>query len=107
MWLRTDRVAEEFGVPAPNPGERTVILRYLVDNALQVTRANLPEGAGKDLFIETCGRCHDLPDPSQHSPQDWVSVVDRMSRHMQEVLNEMPARDDLQRIMIYLETVSQ
>jgi hypothetical protein len=34
-------------------------------------------------------------------------VVDRMSRHMQEVLNEMPVRDDLQRIMIYLETVSQ
>ncbi|MFQ6045467.1 MAG: hypothetical protein ACE5PT_03780 [Gemmatimonadales bacterium] len=107
MWLRTDRVAEEFDVPAPNAGERTVILRYLLDNALHVSSGNLPDAAGKDVFVATCGRCHDLPDPKQHSSQDWVAVVDRMSRHMQEILNEMPERDTLQRIMIYLGTASQ
>jgi cytochrome c2 len=107
MWIRTDRVADEFGVPAPNSGERTVILRYLVDNALRVSAAGLPDLAGKDLFMVTCGRCHDLPDPKQHSGPDWVAVVDRMSGHMQEILDEMPKRDDLQRIMFYLEQVSQ
>lgn len=107
MWMRIDRVAEEFDVAAPNAGERTVILRYLLDNALQVSRGDLPDAPGRDVFVATCARCHELPDPKQHASQDWVAVVDRMGRHMQEILNEMPERDTLQRIMIYLGAASQ
>lgn len=106
MWLRIDRVDTAFHVPNPTPGERVAILRYLQGNALKVTRGDLPDRPGREDFVITCGRCHELPDPRQHSQQDWVAVVDRMSGHMQEMLNETPNRERLERIEAFLSSVS-
>ncbi len=107
MWLRTDRVASVFAVPRPTTGERITILQYLLDNSLKVSAGALPAGPGRDLFTGTCSRCHALPDPTQHSPEDWVAVVRRMTERMQQMLGERPKRDDFQRIVLYLESVSR
>ena len=34
---------------------------------------------GKTLFDNSCGRCHDLPNPTSHSAQDWVGIMNSMA----------------------------
>ena len=107
MWLRTELIDTAFGVPVPNGAERLVMAEYLVDNALQVRRSGLPAGAGRDLFVATCGRCHELPDPSQHSPEDWGGVVTRMTGHSESMLGQFTSQADTRRLIAYLQTASQ
>jgi cytochrome c5 len=106
MWLRIDRVSGEFGVPVPNTAERAVLLPYLLEHALKVGDAELPAGPGREEFRATCSRCHELPDPRQHSPVDWVAVARRMNQHMEDMLGRTINREDFTRIVRYLETAS-
>ncbi len=107
MWLRMDRIDPAFNVPIPNGGERMVMAEFLVVNALKVRTSELPAGNGRELFVSTCSRCHELADPSQHSPQDWVGVVRRMAGHMDEMLGDFLEPSDLQQIALYLQAVSR
>lgn len=107
MWLRMDRIDPAFNVPIPNGAERLVMAEYLVENALKVRASELPVGNGRELFVSTCSRCHELADPSQHSPGDWVAVVRRMAGHMDEMLGDFLEPSDLQEIALYLQSVSQ
>ena len=34
---------------------------------------------GKTIFDNSCGRCHDLPNPTSHSAQDWVGIMNSMA----------------------------
>ncbi len=106
MWLRAAGVPESFGVPVPSTAERQVMLQYLIDNALQVS-ASLPAGPGRDFFEETCSQCHDLPDPQQHSSEDWVAVVRRMMDRMETMLGHTLTPEQYSRIVLYLETASR
>ena len=107
MWLRMDRIDPSFEVPIPNGAERLVMMEYLIDNALQVRTSGLPTGAGRDLFVSTCSRCHELADPSQHSAEDWVGVVRRMQEHMEGMLGEFMSQSDSRQITAYLQTASR
>ena len=107
MWLRMDRIDPAFNVPIPNGAERLVMAEYLVENALKVRASELPAGNGRELFVSTCSRCHELADPSQHSPDDWVAVLRRMAGHMDEMLGDFLEPSDLQQIALYLQSVSQ
>ena len=106
MWLRTDRVRESAGIPAPNAAQRIVILNYVLDNALQVSTSMLPDGRGRNGFVETCSRCNALPDPANHSPDDWASVVLRMKGHMEDLLGETLLQDRIADLVFYLQSVS-
>ena len=106
MWLRTEGVADEFDVAVPDARERVVLLNYLLDNALKVTTGTLPAGAGRQLYADNCARCHELPDPGQHSESDWAAVVIRMRQYMVQMLNLSPPQSDVQEIILYLERVS-
>jgi cytochrome c5 len=35
---------------------------------------------GKTLFDTNCGKCHDLPHPSQYSKAQWAKIVPPMSK---------------------------
>jgi hypothetical protein len=106
MWLRTEGVAEEYDLPVPDPRARVIILNYVLDNALVVSRSELPGGPGRDLFTSNCARCHELPDPSQHSSNDWPAVVIRMRQHMVQMLGRSPSQSDVQEVILYLERAS-
>ncbi len=106
MWLRMDRVAPTYEIPMPTSAERVVMARYVADNALKVSAAALPAAPGRDAFATTCSRCHEMPDPKQHPPQDWAGVVRRMAEHVESILGDTLARREIQRIVSYLETVS-
>jgi cytochrome c5 len=106
MWMRIDGLDPSFSIPAPTGPERVAMVQYMVANALQVSAAALPEGPGRDLFSTTCSRCHELADPRQHSPDDWVAVVRRMMDHMQEMLGESLSQEQLGTISNYLRLAS-
>jgi mono/diheme cytochrome c family protein len=106
MWLRTEGVAEEYNLPVPDPRERVMIVDYLLENALVVSRSELPRGQGRDLFATNCARCHELPDPGQHSSNDWPAVVIRMRQHMVQMLGQSPPQNEVQEVILYLERAS-
>lgn len=49
--------------------------------AVEGTKTNTAENLalGKTIFDNSCGRCHDLPKPSDHSAQDWVGIMNAMA----------------------------
>jgi len=106
MWLRIDGLSEPFHVPRPTGVERTILLRYLMDNALRVSGAALPADPGRAEFLALCSRCHELPDPRSHAPEDWVAVVARMSARMASMLGAALPPDQQRDIARYLAAVS-
>ncbi|MDQ0476697.1 cytochrome C [Chryseobacterium sp. MDT2-18] len=34
---------------------------------------------GKVIFDNSCGKCHDLPNPKDHSAQNWVGIMNSMA----------------------------
>lgn len=34
---------------------------------------------GKTIYDNACQKCHDLPDPKDHSAQDWVGIMNSMA----------------------------
>jgi hypothetical protein len=102
MWLRIGQLGPDFTVPEPEMGQRIVMLDYLTANALRVSEGNLPDGPTRQFFIDTCSQCHELPDPRQHSAQDWPVVVRRMNDHMQEILGTSITSDQIEQIVRYL-----
>lgn len=106
MWLRMGKLGGGLTVPVPETGDRIIILEYVMANALEVSTENLPDAPGRDRFEALCGQCHELPDPRQHSPADWLVVVRRMGSHMNDLLGQMLSAEDLQAVVQYLERVS-
>lgn len=45
------------------------------------TKANTVEqlAMGKTIFDNSCAKCHDLPNPTDHSAQDWVGIMNAMA----------------------------
>jgi cytochrome c5 len=102
MWLRMGKIDTTYHIAVPDDAERIVILNYMLAHALQVTSGTLPNAPGKDVFLATCSQCHALPDPKQHSAEDWVAVVRRMNVHMEKMLGTVLSQDEMQRVVLYL-----
>lgn len=101
MWLRMSLLPPEYTLAVPEMGEKIVLLDYLTSHALKVAE-HLPPGPDREYFEQTCGRCHELPDPKQHSTEDWYVVVRRMNEHMQAILGTQLTSDQIERIVHYL-----
>lgn len=106
MWLRMDWLPASLGVKAPTLAERFTILDYLTTNSLKVSGSNLPAGRGREEFALICSRCHALPDPRVHSPDDWPTVFSRMERNMERMKVEGPSAEQASDLLMYLQTVS-
>jgi cytochrome c5 len=106
MWLRMELLGPEYTVAVPSSGDRVVILDYLRAHAFQVNQASLPDAPGRDAFESTCSQCHDLPDPRQHSADDWLTVVRRMNEHMRAILGSEITPTQVEEVVRYLEVAS-
>ncbi len=82
--------AGERAMAAPTPDEELEIVRYLQRHAQrgfdpaaepEIARA-LERGAGR-MFADACSQCHVLPDPSQHTAEEWPKVVERMRDNLE------------------------
>ena len=105
MWLRMDRLPEEFGIQVPEIGERRVLLDYLTDHALKVSTGTLSPGTGREEFAAVCSQCHALPDPKGHTISDWPAVFMRMERNIERMRVTPPTREETTAIVTYLQTV--
>jgi cytochrome c5 len=102
MWLRMDLLDPQYRVPTPELGQRIVLLDYLTNHALKVSDSTLPDTPEREFFQKTCAQCHELPDPRQHSTQDWYVVVRRMNQHMRDILGKELTSEEIERIVRYL-----
>lgn len=67
-------------IAAPDADERAALEAYLSAHALLPMRGT-PRGPGAADFAQRCAGCHALPEPRQHTPQEWTAVVSRMQRN--------------------------
>ncbi|CUB07480.1 hypothetical protein [Tepidiphilus thermophilus] len=84
MNMRMQMMSGMMGVAAPNSAELDILLDYLQKHAQQpIDAAEFPDlntRAGQ-AFGTICAQCHALPDPRQHTEQEWPAVVGRMRGH--------------------------
>lgn len=75
-------------IRVPTAQEESELVSYLSRHAMRpaspdaIAESDLP---GAFTFARTCAQCHALPDPTQHAPEDWPSVVERMRRNQREM----------------------
>lgn len=94
-------------VEAPTAGEAQAMLAYLRAHALRTVRPEaLPEAPGAELFGRACSRCHALPDPAQHTPEEWPGVVARMRENMRRMDVEEITDAEARTIVRYLQGAS-
>ena len=92
-------------IEAPTASEARTLLGYLEDHALrEATIVELAVGnpSDREVFQAACSRCHALPSPSLHSPQDWPAVVARMEGNMQLMNKRAIATGEREAIVRYL-----
>jgi cytochrome c5 len=111
MFRRMDHMArmrgmmrrETMDVEAPTQPEADAILAYLREHAMPGAEPEaLPAGEGRDAFRRACSRCHALPDPGQHTPEEWPGVVERMRRNMERMDVEGISDAETSRVVRYL-----
>jgi cytochrome c5 len=91
-------------VAAPSADEERAILAYLREHAMRGARAEaLPAGEGRETFGRVCSRCHALPDPAQHTPEEWPAVVARMRENTERMEVEGITDAEAERIVRYLQ----
>lgn len=99
-------VSNRFGnlmgrVVTPTESEREIIRDYLLNNAL-IPLEPVPEAIKGHAYERHCGNCHALPDPEQHTPEEWSQVVQRMLRSMTVMKYSPPDEVELKAIEDYL-----
>lgn len=105
---RHDMPMGMHGVEAPSGGEKLALVDYYTANALRATEPEaLPTGEGADLFRDRCARCHALPDPAQHAPEEWSKVVERMRENMRAAEVDELSDAEAAAIAAYLERAAR
>jgi len=68
-----------------------------------------PGFRGPRLLGAYCTQCHGLPDPAQHTPQEWEAVAKRMYRRMVSLAPRVqaPSHGELGIIVAYLQGNSE
>lgn len=93
-------------VEAPSGGELRELVAYLQKHAqapIDTTQyPDLETPAGRS-FQETCARCHALPDPKQHTRDDWPAVVARMKQNMVAMDKSVPKGQVMKEIVAFLQ----
>lgn len=105
MFARMSMMSGMMGIENPSSEEQLIIISYLKANSLKsVSPGMLPSPASKGavLFKEACSRCHALPDPSIHTPQEWRAVVQRMRGNMQAMGKRVITNEEMTEIVAYL-----
>lgn len=108
--MRMMRGHPMMSIDHPSSQELEVLTEYLTAHAMKGVRAeDLAEltGPGAEPFREVCSSCHALPDPRQHSADEWPAVVARMARNMEAQQQRVPAQAVLDQIVAFLQASSK
>lgn len=94
------------GVEPPSEKELQELVAYLQEHAqtpideTQYPDLNTPTGRS---FQETCAQCHALPDPKQHTRDEWSPVVARMKQNMVAMDKPVPKEQVMKEIVAFLQ----
>lgn len=94
-------------IEAPNRDELRTLMLYLQQHAqIPIDRARYADlGApGGKLFEATCSGCRALPDPGQHTADEWPGVVRRMTHNMKTMGKPRPDQATLETVVEFLQT---
>lgn len=61
-----------------------------------------PPAAGKILFEESCTQCHTLPVFTVHKSDQWVVLVKKMNRYMQQTGKNYLSPDEADSVTRYI-----
>lgn len=93
------------GLKKPSESETMTLIAYLQEHArtdVDASSLPMPESAGAQAFAQVCAQCHGLPDPKQHTAQEWPSTVERMKQNMRNMGKAIPDVQILSQILEYL-----
>jgi cytochrome c2 len=93
-------------IEAPDNDELRTLVAYLQRYAqkpmdkTKYTDLNTPVGKP---FAAMCSQCHALPDPKQHTADEWPRVVGRMTQNMKAMGKPLPDRATLESVVEFLQ----
>ncbi|TAM79627.1 MAG: hypothetical protein EPN47_17650 [Acidobacteria bacterium] len=99
-----------MNVKAPSAHEQEIIVAYLKEHSLKSIQPGAlpsPRTKGAILFAATCAQCHALPDPRQHTAQQWPQVVVRMHKNMVAMGKSVPDAATLRTITEFLQDAAR
>jgi len=99
-----------MNMKAPSTKEQDVMLAYLKKHSLMSIQPDAipsPRTEGALLFAATCARCHVLPDPKQHTAQEWPQVVARMRKNMATMRKTVPDAATFRTITAFLQDAAR
>jgi len=79
--------------------EISTLLTYLQEHALVPWEKAHP---APKAYANNCSTCHRLPDPEQHSSQQWPTILDRMERNARIMGKEIITNESRDIIDTYL-----
>jgi len=97
-------------IQALTSAEKQALLDYLQKHAFQAAN---PDALAKEQnptvnsYIDICSRCHALPDPGAHTPQEWTAVVNRMEKNMNNMGMGPIVAEQKEEILTYLQKRTQ
>lgn len=93
-------------IDAPTGGELEMLITYLKKNAQKPIDKSQYEDlnslAGRS-FEAVCSQCHVLPDPKQHTVDEWPAVVQRMKQNMTIMGKSVPDDKAVEMILGFLQ----
>lgn len=93
-------------IKAPTDSEIRSLLAYLQEHAqipIDVSKySELNTPAGRE-FQKTCSQCHALPDPKQHTANEWGAVVERMKQNMAKMGKSVPDIETIDNVVGFLQ----
>jgi cytochrome c2 len=93
-------------IKAPEDRELEVLIAYLEKYAQKpIDRSqyeDLNSTAGK-TFSTICSQCHALPDPKQHTDDEWPAVVQRMVQNMKLMGKSVPDEETVETVLGFLQ----
>jgi cytochrome c5 len=96
----------EMMVESPDESELQAILGYLQEYAQkpidEAQYDDLDTSAGR-AFQSTCSLCHAIPDPQQHTAEEWPAVVERMKQNMVTQGKAVPNEATIEEIVGFLQ----
>ncbi|MGH9433236.1 MAG: c-type cytochrome [Terriglobia bacterium] len=99
-----------MNIKAPSAEQQKLIVAYWQKHSLKSIEPGAlpsPRSKGAVLFAATCTQCHALPDPRQHTAQEWPQVVALMRKNMVVMGKTVPDATTLQMITEFLEDASR
>jgi len=97
-------------IEAPDNSELEILMAYLGKNAQQTIEADKLAGADTpegQAFQKICAQCHALPDPAQHTSNEWPAVIKRMRKNMSSMGKQLPDQTMTDKILSFLQTYAE